>query len=175
MDPLNRKLQQVLKAARAERGWSLTVAAEKTGVSKAMLGQIERGDSSPTIATLWKLASGFEMSFSAFLPSEGTATLADSETMSVAPLFAFDTALGCEMLAVTLAPGVRHRAAAHVAGVVEYVVPLNGSMEVLLDGEWVSVDAAHGLRFAADSEHGYANPGPLPVTFHNVIFYPQEA
>ena len=174
MDPLNRKLQQVLKSARAERGWSLTVAAEKTGVSKAMLGQIERGESSPTIATLWKLASGFELSFSAFLLDEGMATLADVEEMSVAPLFGFDSALACEMLAVTLAPGVRHRSAAHVAGVTEYVVPLNGSMEILVDGEWLVVEPGKGFRFEGDQEHGYGNPGPLPLTFHNVIFYPRE-
>ncbi len=29
-----------------------------------MLRQIERGESSPTIATLWKIASGFDGSFS---------------------------------------------------------------------------------------------------------------
>lgn len=56
-----------LKKLRQERGWSLDKAAEKTGVSKAMLGQIERQESSPTIATLWKIASGFQTSFSSFL------------------------------------------------------------------------------------------------------------
>ena len=46
-------LPGALRAQRTARGWSLDKAAEETGVSKAMLGQIERGESSPTLATLW--------------------------------------------------------------------------------------------------------------------------
>lgn len=172
MDPLNLQLRRVLKEARSARGWSLSVAAEKTGVSKAMLGQIERGESSPTIATLWKLATGFGLSFSAFLLDDGVAALADREEMSVSQLFAFDPTLGCEVLAVTLAPGVRHISEAHRSGVVEYVVPLGGVMEILQEGEWREVMPGAGLRFAADRAHGYGNPGPMPLTFHNMIFYP---
>src|ERR1700735_226800 len=56
-----------LKSLRQQRGWSLDRTAEETGVSKAMLGQIERQESSPTIATLWKIASGFNTSFSSFI------------------------------------------------------------------------------------------------------------
>ena len=41
-----------LKAVRTRAGLSLSQAAELTGISKAMLGQIERGESSPTIATI---------------------------------------------------------------------------------------------------------------------------
>lgn len=67
MDNLNVKISKALKLLRQERGWSLDATSLKTGVSKAMLGQIERGESSPTIATLWKIASGFETSFSSFI------------------------------------------------------------------------------------------------------------
>lgn len=38
--------------------------AELTGVSKTMIGQIERGESTPTITTLWKIANGLKVSFS---------------------------------------------------------------------------------------------------------------
>ena len=47
-----------LKKVRFDRGLTLDNVAEMTGVSKTMLGQIERGESSPTVATLWKLAGG---------------------------------------------------------------------------------------------------------------------
>lgn len=59
-----------LKNLRKSRGLSLDATAQLTGVSKAMLGQIERGESSPTIATLWKIASGLEASFSAFFAND---------------------------------------------------------------------------------------------------------
>ena len=53
MENLARFLSTTLKQLRQQRGWSLSRLAEATGVSKAMLGQIERNESSPTVATLW--------------------------------------------------------------------------------------------------------------------------
>ncbi|WP_254516622.1 helix-turn-helix domain-containing protein, partial [Salmonella enterica] len=38
-----------------------------TGVTKAMLGQIERNESSQTVATLWKIATGLNVTFSMFI------------------------------------------------------------------------------------------------------------
>lgn len=38
-------LAATLKTLRQQRGWSLSRLAEETGVSKAMLGQIERNES----------------------------------------------------------------------------------------------------------------------------------
>ena len=66
-EAINAQISRTLKARRKERGWSLDKTAQQTGVSKAMLGQIERQESSPTIATLWKIATGLQCSFSSFL------------------------------------------------------------------------------------------------------------
>ena len=51
MQEMNRHLAQRLKGLRAELGWSLDVAARETGVSKAMLGQIERGEVESILGT----------------------------------------------------------------------------------------------------------------------------
>ena len=56
-----------LRKIRNAAGLSLSKAADLTGVSKAMLGQIERGESSPTIATLWKIAKGFHLPLTALI------------------------------------------------------------------------------------------------------------
>ena len=63
----NKKILINLKSIRENAGLSLSQTSELTGVSKAMLHQIEKGDSSPTIATLWKLAKGFRLPLTAFL------------------------------------------------------------------------------------------------------------
>jgi Predicted transcriptional regulators len=60
-------LSATLKSLRQQREWSLSRLAEETGVSKAMLGQIERNESSPTVATLWKIATGLNVPFSVFI------------------------------------------------------------------------------------------------------------
>ena len=67
MQEINQYLADTLRQLRHDRSWSLDRAASECGVSKAMLGQIERGESSPTVATLWKIASGFDTSLSSFL------------------------------------------------------------------------------------------------------------
>lgn len=174
-----------LRALRNEKHWSLDRAALETGVSKAMLGQIERGESSPTIATLWKIASGFHVSLSSFLaplpPASDTGLVrrnADAlrqqpgpDGMLVAPLFPFEARFGFELFELTLLPGYERLSEAHEAGVVEHVIVLSGAMEVLVDSQWLPLQAGDALRFAADRAHGYRNTTTRPVVFHNLIHY----
>ncbi|HAU0346558.1 TPA: helix-turn-helix transcriptional regulator, partial [Legionella pneumophila] len=103
MQEISKRIAKTLKSLRQERGWSLDKTALETGVSKAMLGQIEREESSPTISTLWKIASGFQASFSSFIEDSldnstnpvyraGHAETLhpDDEKIRVLPLFPFD-------------------------------------------------------------------------------------
>jgi transcriptional regulator with XRE-family HTH domain len=67
---ITQHLAITLKILRQARGWSLSKLAEETGVSKAMLGQVERNESSPTVSTLWKIATGLNVPFSTFISPE---------------------------------------------------------------------------------------------------------
>lgn len=60
---LNEIIAVNLKRLRAERGFSLGKLSELSGVSKVMLSQIEKGESNPTINTLWKIAGGLQVSY----------------------------------------------------------------------------------------------------------------
>ena len=178
-------LSTMLRALRHQRGWSLDRAAQESGVSKAMLGQIERGESSPTIATLWKIASGFHTSLSTFLEPLPAASAAGfvqrsaaavrsqpaSDGMLVAPLFPFEPRFGFELFELTLLPGYERRSEAHEAGVTEHVIVLRGPMEVLVDGQWQALDEGDAVRFLGDCAHGYRNRGTEPAVFHNLIHY----
>ena len=70
MDKMSSMISANLKRIRKEKKLSLDSVAEMTGVSKSMLGQIERGESSPTVATLWKIATGLHISFTSLLETE---------------------------------------------------------------------------------------------------------
>ncbi|EXU74480.1 helix-turn-helix domain-containing protein [Erwinia mallotivora] len=172
-----------LKSLRASRGWSLTLAAGKTGVSKAMLGQIERGESSPTVATLWKIATGFNVPFSLFiLPAEAPSAVPvlpdgltqDNDVMKVTPLFPYDPLLRFDMLAVELVAGGISESSAHDSGVIEHVVVNEGELQLEVDGIWHTLKKDEGLRFQADCTHSYYNPGEQTVKFHSLIHYPQR-
>jgi len=66
MEPMNLKIGEKLKSIRNTRALSLDDVAALTGVSKPMLGQIERGQSIPTVTTLWKIATGLKTLLSFF-------------------------------------------------------------------------------------------------------------
>ena len=181
-------LARRLKELRREKNWSLDSAAQATGVSKAMLGQIERGESSPTVATLWKIATGFSTSFSGLLaaPVERLdrpvivrggalgATLGE-DGLQIRTLFSFEPRFGFELFELTLPPGAEHLSEAHEDGVIEHVMAVGGDMELLLDGRWRPLATGDAARFAADAPHGYRNKGENSVVFHNLIHYPPGA
>jgi transcriptional regulator with XRE-family HTH domain len=63
-DPLSRSLATTLQAARRARELSAGALAERSGVSRAMIGKIERGTAQPTAALLGKLAGALGMTLS---------------------------------------------------------------------------------------------------------------
>lgn len=185
---IGRTLATRLRALRKQRGWSLERAALQTGVSKAMLGQIERGESSPTVATLWKIAGGFACSLTSFLadPVERSGdslvhnaaaarTKPGSDDMLVAPVFAYDPRLGFEVLELTLLPGYVRQSEPHATGVTEHVIVLQGCMDVMLEGQWKSLAPGDAVRFAADRPHGYRNLSDSAAVCLDLIHYPVTA
>ena len=90
-----------LKSIRLEKQLSLDEVSKLTDVSKPMLGQIERGQSSPTITTLWKIAVGLKIPLSSLLEEkEKECTVVDIRSkeaiveangkMIAYPIFSFD-------------------------------------------------------------------------------------
>ena len=63
MEPIEETIANNLVHLRKKRGLSLDKVAELTGVSKAMLAQIEKGKSNPTVTTLGKLPMGCKYLF----------------------------------------------------------------------------------------------------------------
>ncbi len=171
-------IASTLKSLRKKRGWSLDKAAQETGVSKAMLGQIERGESSPTIATLWKIATGFNVPFSLFIALEQhragkPKTIHPSDNkIRVHPLFSYDEETKCEIFLIELLPGCEHISSPHKPGVIEHVLVTDGVMEVFLSDSWKPLKRGEGLRFCADQRHGYRNLSEQTSIIHDIIHYP---
>lgn len=126
-----------LKAMRGQRSWSLDQAAHATGVSKPMLSQIERGESNPTVSTLWKIANGFGVSFSSFVEEDQPSIKRSSRTKSIRlpmPVAPFSSVLCSrlnreivEIYSLELLPGCNYCSEAHPDGVEEYLLVEEGS------------------------------------------------
>ena len=166
-----------LKSIRKMKSLSLDKVAKLTGVSKAMLGQIERGESSPTIATVWKLATGLEHSFSSLVGANDKLTLGGDSSdpkMFVKTLFPFDAYTGVEIMDIKLIQFHEQRSSAHQAGVLEHIYVREGKLGVLDGDKWVELDAGESYKLSADKDHGYRDLSGATL-FTDVIYYPHKA
>jgi len=74
VDDLSCRLAHRLRLERDSRGWSLADLAERSGVSKATISNIERAEVSPTAVVLVRLASAFDLTLAGLmLRAEGQA------------------------------------------------------------------------------------------------------
>src|SRR5215218_11231752 len=65
--PLASEVGCRIRALREHMGLSLRGLAERSGVSAPMLSQVERGDTSPTLAVATRIAAGLDLSLSQLL------------------------------------------------------------------------------------------------------------
>jgi transcriptional regulator with XRE-family HTH domain len=66
-----------LRGVRRARGWAIERLAAASGVSRAMISKIERGECSPTAVVLGKLSAALELSVSELLDERPGASAAD--------------------------------------------------------------------------------------------------
>ena len=67
LDELTDKVAARVRIEREARNWSLADVAAHSGVSRAMISKIERGESSPTTTVLGRLCGAFGLTLSTFL------------------------------------------------------------------------------------------------------------
>ena len=182
MDAMSSMISANLKRIRKEKKLSLDAAAEMTGVSKSMLGQIERGESSPTVATLWKIATGLHISFTSLLETEEEdiqmisqrdlhPLLSDGGKFRLYPFFPYDESRGFEMMSIDLDPGSRSESVPHEDGTEEYAIVFQGTLKVTVGEQEYFVEAGNGIRYKANQAHIYENPGNTPLKLCMVIYY----
>lgn len=172
----------VLKRVRFERGLTLEDTANLTGVSKAMLGQVERGESNPTISTLWKVATGLRISFSELLGSETNNYEAISidnlepvyesdGKMILYNVFPFDPMSGFEYFYIQLVPGAIHISTPHQNSTEEYIVVTKGTLVLTVEDQIFELSAPSALKFKSNKNHTYSNPYDVEVVFQNIVKY----
>ncbi|EKQ58246.1 MULTISPECIES: helix-turn-helix domain-containing protein [unclassified Clostridium] len=182
MDNLNLVIGSKLKEIRYKRNLSLEEVALLTGVSKAMLGQIERGQSNPTVSTLWKISTGLKVSFSFFIDEEHdelliinqkeiTPVVEDNNKMKLYPIFPFDANKGFEIFTIELEPGCNHTSTPHNNGVEEYIIVTEGEIQMEINNNNYILRKGNSLRFMASKLHTYRNLTKEKAIFQNIILY----
>jgi transcriptional regulator with XRE-family HTH domain len=172
-----------LRKLRTQRGLSLERLSKLSGVSRAMLGQIELAQSAPTINVVWKIARALEVPFSGLIatsPTGGTRVMPaaqakrlmshDGKFISRA-LFPFDQPRKVEFYELRLAPRGVEKADAHQPGAVENLVVTQGVLDLDTGGEHHRLGVGDAIIFEADVPHVYANPGSVETVMYLVMTY----
>ena len=181
MDAIQTIISENLAKLRKSRNLTLDQVSELTGVSKAMLAQIEKGKSSPTVTTLWKIANGLQVSFSVFLREdkpqvkkismEQLETLTDNEGQYIVyPFFPYDPEKKFEIYIVSLEPGCIHDSKTHLGE--EYILIKEGELTVDLEGEQHELVSGDGLQFTGTIAHKYINSSKKLASFFLLMYYP---
>jgi XRE family transcriptional regulator, regulator of sulfur utilization len=183
LDKLNSVIAENLKKFREDRKLSLDNLAKLSGVSKSMLGQIERKEVNPTVSTVWKIANGLKISFTQLMSrpevdieliekSEIQPLIEDDGKFRNFPIFPFDSTRRFEMYMLEIDAGGNLSAEAHPQGTQEFITVFSGEVTINInDGDFI-ITSGNSMRFKADSPHAYKNSGKGTSTLSMVIYYP---
>lgn len=175
-----------LKRLRGERDLSLEKLARASAVSRAMLCQIELGQSAPTINVLWKIARALGVPFSALISQQsapGTTVMPAARAkilrshdgaFSSRALFPRDRARTVEFYELRLAPLTAENAEPHPPGTTEYLVVSAGTLEMIVGPERHLLATGDAIMFEADAPHTYRNPGNVEVVMYLVMTYAER-
>ncbi|WP_318614620.1 XRE family transcriptional regulator [Sporosarcina sp. YIM B06819] len=183
MQEIHLVIAKNLKTLRESKKLSLEKVAELTGVSKTMIGQIERGESAPTITTIWKIANGLKISFTSLInhpqPETIVVSKSDIQVLSedngkyrVYPHFPFEDDKRFEIYSVEINPGGFLSADAHMEGTEELLTIFDGELTVRVNDEEYMVRSGDSIRFKADRPHSYENSGCVVTRLSMVLYYP---
>jgi transcriptional regulator with XRE-family HTH domain len=172
-----------IRNLRDAMGLSLRDLAERSGVSAPMLSQVERQETSPTIAVAAKIAAGLELSLSQLL------RLDEGEHVSISragkrrhyqrgghrfeeltpPLPGQRADVSLHTLKPGAATGGSDDPPMHEPGSRETAVVLAGTLALVVDGSRHELREGDSVTFDADLPHHFENEGEEPNRFLAVI------
>jgi XRE family transcriptional regulator, regulator of sulfur utilization len=172
-----------VRALREAMGLSLRDLSSRTAVSPPMLSQVERGETSPTLAVAARIAGGLELTLSQLLrldegthltivrAGEGRSRLREGHrTEELTPALPGQRAdVTRHELAPAASTGGPGDPPLHEPGSRETAIVLEGELTLEVDGESHILDAWDSVTFDADLPHGFRNDGTAPTRFLAVV------
>jgi len=159
------RLAERLRAARKAKGVSMDAVAGISGVSRSMVSQIERGESSPTVATLWNLTQALGVDFAGLLEAKLEPAI-DVTRGAAAPVMTghghgvririlspAETVGDHEVYDISFQPGAALVSAPHSAGCREHLTVIEGSLRVVSGAEEAEIGQGDTARYFADRDH----------------------
>lgn len=176
------QLGERVKELRRARGFTLEGLAELSGVSRAMISKLERGEKNPTLVVAARLAEGLGVTLSQLagmeerrevvvVPREKRMVMRDPETgferQLLSPNF---VGRGVEFIRNEIPENsTSGEFPPHRQGVEEHIVVERGSLRAMLAGEEYFLGEGDALYFEADMPHRFDNVGKGTCSYYLVI------
>jgi len=181
--PTNGAIGERVRSLREAMDLSLRDLADRSGVSAPMLSQVERGETSPTLAVAEKIASGLELTLSQLLRldeaehvvvvRQGQRRIRRRRGHTVEELTPPLPGQRADVSEHTLAPGSATGGPddppMHEPGSRETAVVLEGAVELFIDGQRHELAAGDSVTFDADLPHHFENNGTAQARLIAVV------
>ncbi len=182
-DPLESAIGERLRLLRTARNQTLDDLASASGVSRAMISRIERGEASPTAQLLSRLCAALDLTLSAFFAfsqgdgdplsrREKQTVWRDPETgyqrRAVSPP---NTASRVEVIDVEFPAGARiaYPPETAKAGMTQHVWLFSGTLRMTIAGTVHDLEPGDCLYMSITEGHVFENPGTEPAHYAVVL------
>lgn len=177
-----------VKRQRLEQKMSLDKLAEASGVSKAMLSQIESAKVNPTIATMWKIAHALKVDFNLLLKGKGdkvrkfeinrhedlTTLDADEEGVHINVLSPITMAEDLELYILTFQPDSILTSSPHYPDTEEFLTVLDGEIEVRAGKKLTILKKNDVVIYQCDVNHSIKNLSPKESKVYLVVRFAKK-
>jgi transcriptional regulator with XRE-family HTH domain len=167
---LTGQLGNTVQRLRKAYNLSLSELSQQSGVAKSIISQIERNETNPTLATIWRLAQALDVSIERVLQTAEDAPFLEKATRADTPILVSDDGK-CRLAIIgwiktvewlqcydfSADPGGVLESDAHQRGSVESLSVLDGELEVEVAGVKENVKAGETLRYRCDRPHTIRN------------------
>lgn len=180
-------LDAIVRKARKDSGLTLEQLAEKSGVSKSMLSQIERGMVSPTFTVLWNLTQSLGIDLAVLDQSANERNIIEHTHAYSTPskssadgkctlrmLTPNRTVLPIEWYQLTAQVGGVLTSAPHAAGTYEHLTCVRGRLQVQSGDLSAIAETGDTVRYRADLPHSIQNIGADTAEGFLVIALPAQ-
>jgi transcriptional regulator with XRE-family HTH domain len=181
---IGRNIQEI----RRKLNMTLGHLSARSGVSKAMLSQIETGKVNPTVVTLWKIAVGLNVDIDVLLKgseniekkfnvsrSEDITTIdAEGGRVHIRVLSPFSMVEDLEMYMLTLDPGGKIESEPHFPQTEEFLIILEGEVEVKAGLNSTVLHTGDFINYHCDIDHAIYNRTDRQAMLHMIVRFNKQ-
>jgi transcriptional regulator with XRE-family HTH domain len=173
---LSGQLGATVQRLRKAYNLSLSELSQQSGVAKSIISQIERNETNPTLATIWRLAQALDVSIERVLQTSEDEPFLEKTSKADTPILLSDdgkcrlaiigwikTVEWLQAYELSADPGGALESEAHQRGSVECLSVREGQLEVEVGGAKETVKAGETLRYRCDRPHVIRNLGKTPA------------